>query len=140
MLIRPAIAVLATGAILVACLVLIELMRPSSGPAGPSKAPTPYSLGVNVDYGPTVVILIDGREVASVSYPEGASLTAGANGIPPLPWSLDMQGTDGTVLGHFEINGGTDDVLEVRGGVPRLSDTVSSGPLPPAGACSTSVS
>jgi hypothetical protein len=105
---------------------------PSSG-ASPSEAP--YALYVADVDGPPIDLLIGGRLVARVGCSGYTMLRAGSGGVPQLPWSLDVRRQGGGLLQHFELEGGQDFTLLLRGDTVALGQFGSAGPTTAPGAC-----
>lgn len=81
------------GVVLAAC----------SGSASPAATQPRYQLYADNVSGPPITIQIGGRTVATVPCAGGAQLTAGADGVPALPWSLDVRRANGALLRHEEL-------------------------------------
>ena len=85
--------------------------------------------------GPPVDLLIGGHVVASVPCGGGTKLVPGADGVPSLPWSLDVRRQGGGVLKHFDVTGGGYQVLVVRSDTIALGQFSADGPAPAPSAC-----
>ena len=85
--------------------------------------------------GPSVDLLIGGHVVASVPCGGGTKLVPGADGVPSLPWSLDVRRQGGGVLKHFDVTGGGYQMLLVRSDTIALGQFPSDGPAPAPSAC-----
>ena len=105
---------------------------PSSG-ASPSEAP--YALYVADVDGPPIDLLIGGRLVAQVGCSGYTMLRAGSGGVPQLPWSLDVRRQGGGLLQHFDVLGGDDFTLLLRGDSVALGQFGSVGPTTAPDAC-----
>lgn len=88
----PHLAILTIGLIVVSC-----------GPSAPVTSPPPSATQVsviNLD-GPTVAVMISGRELARLSCGSETTLDP-AGGAGPLPWHLEFIRNDGGVLGTVD--------------------------------------
>ena len=126
-------------------LVVSLLAVACAGPVGPAAAPSrsgsaapsvaPYALYVADVDGPPIDLLIGDRLVAQVSCSGYMTLTAGANGVPQLPWPLDVRRQGGGLLQHFEVQGGQDFTLLLRGDTVALGQFGAAGPTSAPDAC-----
>ncbi|HEY8177633.1 MAG TPA: hypothetical protein VIH19_03460 [Candidatus Limnocylindria bacterium] len=90
-------------------------------------AGTPPRLeATNVD-GPTVVLIVNGQEAATLECGESQVLLDDGT-LPHQPWTVEVKTTDGSWVYHaVTVDGSTNMGLLVHRGNPP---TVSSGPLP----------
>jgi hypothetical protein len=126
-------------------LVVSLLAVACAGPVGPATAPSrsgsaapsvaPYALYVADVDGPPIDVLIGGQLVAQVSCSGFTTLLAGAGGVPQLPWALDVRRQGGPLLKHFEVEGGQDFTLLLRGDTVALGQFGSAGPTSAPDAC-----
>lgn len=100
-----------------------------------SHAPAAYSLYVADVDGPPVDLLIGGNVVARLPCNGYTTLIAGTDGVPQLPWSLDVRRQGGDLLKHFEVQGGENFMLLLRGDTIALGGFGSVGPAPASDAC-----
>jgi hypothetical protein len=107
----------------------------SSPIARPAASTPPYSLYVADVDGPPVDLLIDGHLVAEVSCSGYTWLHAGVGSVPQLPWSLDVRRQGGGLLQHFDVVGGQDFTLLLRGDTIALGQFGSAGPSSAPSAC-----
>ncbi len=85
--------------------------------------------------GPPVDLLINSQLVARVPCSGYAQLVEGAGGVPRLPWSLDVVRQDGALLQHFDVEGGPNLMLLLRGDTISLGEGVSVGPAVSGDVC-----
>jgi hypothetical protein len=110
---------------------------PSAAVIGPTEAaaPTGWVLNVADVDGPPIEIQIGGHVVAEVSCSGYTKLQEGVGGVPDLPWSLDVRRQGGALLGHFDVYGGPDFTLLLRGDTVALGQFAADGPAASPGAC-----
>ncbi len=82
---------------------LVVVLAACAGSASPAATQPRYQLYADNVSGPPITIQIGGRTIATVPCAGGAQLTAGASGVPALPWSLDVRRANGTLLRHEEL-------------------------------------
>ncbi len=110
-------------------------LRPARS-SGPSAIPSAgYALNVADVDGPPITLAIDGSTVAQVSCAGYTTLREGVDGVPGLPWSLDVRRQGGGLLKHFDVLGGQNFVLLVRGLEVSLGEFGSYGPTTAPDAC-----
>ena len=85
-----------------------------------TPAPTGWVLNVADVDGPPIVLMIDGTVVADVSCSRYTQLREGVGGVQRLPWSLDVRRQGGGLLPHFDVSGGEDFTLLLRGDTVML--------------------
>ncbi|MGH2463836.1 MAG: hypothetical protein ACRDGI_00080, partial [Candidatus Limnocylindrales bacterium] len=85
--------------------------RSSTATVPGTSATDPFTVVVtNID-GPPVDVFINGSRTAEVACASGAILTVGSDGIPPLPWALDVRRRSGSDMAKFQVEGGVGQVL-----------------------------
>ncbi len=133
----PARRMVQPGLLGTIAVLLLAACSASSAPTPASFAPSasPYSLSVADVDGPPIDILIAGRLVAEVSCSGYTTLRVGQGGVPPLPWSLDVRQQGGGLMQHFDVVGGEDFMLLVRGDSVSLGHFGSAGPTTAPNAC-----
>ena len=110
-------------------------LRPARS-SGPSAIPSAgYALNVADVDGPPITLAIDRNTVAEVSCAGYTTLREGVSGVPGLPWSLDVRQQGGGLLKHFDVLGGQNFVLLVRGLEVSLGEFGSYGPTTAPDAC-----
>ncbi len=131
--------VLRVGLVLGGATLVVACTAPAPSPLATQApiipAPSGWSLYVADVDGPPIVILIDGTVVARVPCSGYTQLQAGAHGVPPLPWSLDVRREDGGLLHHFDVSGGDNFTLLLRGDTVALGQFGSAGPTTAPDAC-----
>lgn len=104
------------------------ISSPSPPSPSPSATAAAYVLNVADVDGPPIELRIDQHVVATVPCSGYTQLVEGAAGVPQLPWSLDVRRQGGGLLQHFEVVGGQNFELLLRGDSVALGSFGSNGP------------
>ena len=70
--------------------VIVAACSPTVSPSPTSSAGFPAVLSVESRGGPTLVVAVNGSEVARVECNDTATLVPGEAGLPPLPWTVSI--------------------------------------------------
>lgn len=116
---RAAASLAAVAVLAFVGLIVLVLLRPVQQPGPPATSPIgsgtpapttsprlPQELYLENRGGPTFTVRIGGNDITTVSCDAGATLTAGQENVPPLPWDVKLiRVRDGATIVAAQITG-----------------------------------
>ena len=109
---------------------LLAACSPISSPSPTTESGFPAVLNVESRGGPTLVVTVNGDEVARVECNRIATITPEQSGVPPLPWTITIsREQDGVVVYSGKVNVLPQWYLQIGDAPGGLGSTMPLGPM-----------